>query len=98
MLTLCQEDPRVKSYDQILKFVYFRLIFDQFSLIKSQINTLCYTQSIFEIKSDFWYLASLYTDTARFEWLGHKNELCFLWDTLVVTGGYGAVMGVNEWF
>ena len=24
-------------------------------------------------QSDFWYLVSLYTETARFKWLGHKK-------------------------
>ena len=35
-------------------------------------------------KSDFWYSASFYTETARFKWPGHKNEFCFLWDTLAI--------------
>ena len=38
-------------------------------------------------------MVSLYTETARFKWegLGHRNELCFLRDTLAyrVQGGAG---------
>ena len=28
-------------------------------------------------------MASLYTETARFKWPGLRDELCFLWDTLL---------------
>ena len=30
-------------------------------------------------------MASLHTETARFNWPGHNNEVCFLWDTLRIT-------------
>ena len=28
-------------------------------------------------------MVSLHIETARFKWVGHKNELCFFWDTLL---------------
>ena len=31
-------------------------------------------------------MTSLHTETSRFKWVGHKNELFFLRNTLVVTG------------
>ena len=33
-------------------------------------------------KSDFLYIVSLDTERARFKWVGHKNEFCFLRSTL----------------
>ena len=28
-------------------------------------------------------MVSLHTETARFKWVGHKNELCLFWNTLL---------------
>ena len=71
--------PPSKNYDQILKFAYFGLIFGQFPLIKSpnQYPMVHYGGQFLRYKSDFWKLASIYTETARYKWPGQKNELCF---------------------
>ena len=37
------------------------------------------------IFSDFWCMVSLHTETASFKWPGHKNELCFFRNTLLLT-------------
>ena len=50
-------------------------------------------------------MVPLYTETARFKWVGHKNELCFLRDTLLVGllssffgGGSGVyIYGCSFW-
>ena len=72
------------SFGQILKIAYFRLNFGRFSLIKPQNqNPMVHSVNFWDKNLIFGIFVFLLTETARYNWVGHKNEFCFLRNTLM---------------
>ena len=42
-------------------------------------------------------MVSLHTETARFRWLGHKNEFCFFRNTLMRSVGFTTILDGIAW-